>query len=34
MRTCDLVFTVSGTRAYEAGLLQIPAITFARNFFE
>ncbi len=34
MRTCDLVFTVSGTIAYEAGLLQIPAITFARNFFQ
>ena len=30
----SIVFTVSGTMAYEAGLLGKPAVTFARMFFD
>ncbi len=32
-KRANLVLTVSGTTAYEAGMLGIPAITFARMFF-
>lgn len=34
LRRSDIVFTVSGTTAYQAGLLGIPAITFCPMFFE
>jgi hypothetical protein len=33
LRRCSLVFTLSGTIGYEAGLMGKPVITFARNFF-
>ncbi len=33
LRRSDIVFTVSGTTAYQAGLLGIPAITFCPMFF-
>ena len=33
LRRADLVLTVSGTTAYEAGLLGVPAITFCPMFF-
>ncbi|UCC45366.1 MAG: hypothetical protein JSU65_05465 [Candidatus Zixiibacteriota bacterium] len=32
-KRADLVFTVSGTCAYEAGMLGVPAITFAPMYF-
>jgi len=34
LRRSDIVFTVSGTTAYQAGLLGIPAITFCPMFFQ
>jgi hypothetical protein len=33
-RRADVVLTVSGTTAYEAGLLGIPAVTFSRMYFD
>ena len=33
LQQTSLVFTVSGTIAYEAGLMGKPVVTFARNFF-
>ncbi len=33
LKCSDIVFTVSGTSAYEAGLLGIPAVTFSDVFF-
>jgi len=33
LQRADIVFTVSGTSAYEAGLLGIPAVTFCPMFF-
>jgi hypothetical protein len=30
----DIVFTVSGTTAYEAGMLGIPAVTFSEMYFD
>jgi hypothetical protein len=33
IRSASLVITVAGSMAYEAGLCQIPAVTFSRNFF-
>ncbi len=32
-RRADIVLTVSGTTAYEAGLLGLPAVTFSRMYF-
>jgi hypothetical protein len=34
LERCSIVFTVSGTMAYEAGLLGRHAVTFARMFFD
>lgn len=34
LRLCDVVFTVSGTIAYEAGLLGKTAVTFSRMYFD
>lgn len=34
LRRSDIVFTVSGTTAYQAGLQGIPAVTFSPMFFE
>jgi hypothetical protein len=33
LRKAAVVITISGTIAFEAGLMQVPAITFAQNFF-
>lgn len=33
IENADLVFTVTGTIGFEAGLLHIPVITFTKNFF-
>jgi hypothetical protein len=33
-RRADLVLTISGTIAYEAGLLGVPAVTFSRMYFD
>jgi hypothetical protein len=34
LQRCDAVFTVSGTIAYEAGMLGRPAVTFAPMYFD
>lgn len=34
IRKASAVFTVTGTAAFEAGLMGVPAITFAANFFD
>ena len=34
LEKCDVVFTVSGTIAYEAGMLGIPAVVFSPMYFD